>query len=92
MNAKLFATLAALLLVSHVSADGTDTSQTAAGIEPPTEAQAAEQVACTMDWRPVCGVDGNTYSNACVAGVAGVEVATEGECPAATDGGCSEVP
>lgn len=35
---------------------------------------------CTMDYRPVCGCNGVTYSNACVAGAAGVLKWTEGEC------------
>lgn len=36
--------------------------------------------ACTQEFAPVCGVDGETYSNACFAEKAGVAVEHEGEC------------
>jgi hypothetical protein len=48
-------------------------------------------VVCPANVAPVCGCDGVTYSNACVAAGAGVTVASEGECqapevPVACDG------
>jgi hypothetical protein len=42
---------------------------------------------CMPDESPVCGCDGNTYTNACLAESAGVRVSFDGPCDSGGDGG-----
>lgn len=64
-----------------------DALRAAALRRPDTGAQAppppASPCPCPRSFLPVCGADGNTYSNACLAKCAGAAVAAEGECAAA---------
>ena len=46
-----------------------------------------KNVACTLDWNPVCGSDGNTYGNGCIACSAGADSWVRGECRANSGNG-----
>ena len=59
-------------------------------MEPAAMCGAADQMgtcqtrpmACPRHYRPVCGCDGETYANACLANSAGASVSSEGACDA----------
>ena len=76
----------ALALAACNTGNGPDSEEMAATPDAP-EAKTgcvvtppAEPMACTMDWRPVCGCNGVTYSNPCTAKAAGVPEFVDGEC------------
>jgi hypothetical protein len=46
----------------------------------PQPRPAETPVVCTMQWDPMCGIDGETYGNSCMLNASHVKLDYKGEC------------
>eukprot|EP00494_Astrolonche_serrata_P034009 UN34278 len=60
--------------------DGSTPEKIDVGSECCKHAECPVPCVCPLIYAPVCGVDGETYSNSCEAGCNEIEIASEGEC------------
>ncbi|TFH00705.1 MAG: hypothetical protein E4G77_04590 [Nitrosopumilus sp.] len=64
----------AAISIGFIAMDPTDV------MEPRVIAPGEKPVACTMQWDPMCGVDGVTYGNSCMLNAADAQLNYPGEC------------
>lgn len=46
----------------------------------PNPSSEGSEIFCTQEYNPICGLDGKTYGNSCMAETAGIGIQYEGEC------------
>lgn len=65
-----------LFMAALLSCETTDKTVDADCVEKPDP-----NIVCTKQYDPVCGCNGKTYGNACMAGAVDIRVVSKGECP-----------
>ncbi|MEK6607510.1 MAG: Kazal-type serine protease inhibitor domain-containing protein [Myxococcota bacterium] len=75
----------------NVGGEGESEGEGEGESEAEAEGEGECEDACGSGGPPFCGDDGETYSNACVAGCAGIALGCPGECPCRIECGCGEI-